>query len=98
MRLAVCYATESGIDVGSTVHDAFFYTAPADSWEDVDAAMKSCMDAACEDVIGEGYVLKSDRHVVHHPERYRDEDGQAMWNKVETALAQIEAPQEAVTL
>ena len=98
MRLTLCYATERGIDVGATVHDAFFYTAPADSWEDVDAAMKSCMDAACEDVIGEGYVLKSDRHVVHHPERYRDEDGQAMWNKIETALAQAEAPLEAVTL
>lgn len=97
MRLTVCYATERGIDVGATVHDAFLYRAPADSWEDVDAAMKSCMDAACEDVIGEGYVLKSDRHVVHPPERYRDEDGQAMWNKIETALAQAETPLEAVT-
>jgi DNA polymerase I-like protein with 3'-5' exonuclease and polymerase domains len=94
MRLTVCYATERGIDVGSTVHDAFFYTAPADSWEDVDAAMKQCMDEACEDVIGEGYVLKSDRHAVHFPERYRDEDGRAMWNKIEAALVQAE-PQGA---
>ena len=41
MRLSVCLATERGIDVGATVHDALFYTAPADSWEEVDAAMKS---------------------------------------------------------
>ena len=98
MRLTACYATERGIDLGSTVHDAFFYTAPADSWEDVDAEMKRCMGMACEDVIGEGFTLKSDRHIVHHPESYRDEDGHAMWNKIETALAQAETPQEAVTL
>jgi hypothetical protein len=91
MRLTVCYATEQGIDVGATVHDAFFYTAPADSWRDVDAAMKRCMDMACEDVIGEGRVLKSDLHTVEFPERYREEDGQPMWNKIEIALAQAEA-------
>jgi DNA polymerase-1 len=90
LRLTTCYATERGIDVGATVHDAFFYTAPADCWQDVDASMKQCMDMACEDVIGEGYILKSDRHAVHYPERYHDEDGQAMWNKVEAALAQAE--------
>ena len=64
--------------------------------QEVDAAMKSCMDMACEDVIGEGYVLKSDRHVVHFPERYRDEDGQPMWQKIEAVLAQAETPQETV--
>ena len=90
LRLTTCYATERGIDVGATVHDAFFYTAPADSWQDVDASMKQCMDEACADVIGEGYTLKSDRHVIHYPERYRDEDGKAMWNKIEAALAQAE--------
>lgn len=98
MRLTICYATERGIDVGSTVHDAFFYTAPTDSWEDVDAAMLGCMNMACEDVIGEGYVLKSDRHVVHPPEHYLEEDGQGMWDKIETALAQAETPLEAATL
>jgi hypothetical protein len=90
LRLTICYATERGIDVGATIHDAFVYSAPADCWQDVDASMKQCMDMACEDVIGEGYVLKSDRHAVHYPERYRDEDGQAMWNKIEAALAQAE--------
>jgi DNA polymerase I-like protein with 3'-5' exonuclease and polymerase domains len=98
MRLTLCYATERGIDVGATIHDAFVYTAAADSWQDVDAEMKQCMDMACEDVIGEGYILKSDRHVVEYPDRYRDEDGEKMWNKIETALAQAEAPQEAATI
>ena len=98
MRLTVCYATERGIDVGSTVHDAFFYTAPADSWEDVDAAMKRCMDTACEDVIGEGYVLKSDRTSCTIPNATATKTDSAMWNKIEAALAQAETPQEAVTL
>ena len=47
-------------------------------------------------VIGEEYVLKSDRHVVEYPDRYRDEDGEKMWNKIEAALAQAEAPQGTV--
>jgi DNA polymerase-1 len=98
MRLTLCYATERGIDVGATIHDAFMYTAPADSWQDVDAMMKQCMDMACEDVIGEGYILKSDRHVVEYPDRYRDEDGEKMWDKIETALAQAEVPQETLTI
>ena len=54
MRLGCCLATERGLDVGASVHDALFYTAPQDSWEDVDAVMKQCMDEACETILGDG--------------------------------------------
>jgi hypothetical protein len=64
MRFACCLATERGVDVGGSVHDALFYTAPENSWEDVDAAMKQCMDEACQVILGDEYVLKSDRDVV----------------------------------
>jgi len=104
MRLTACLATERGIGVGATVHDAFFYTAPAGCWEDVDRAMKSCMDEACEAVLGDGYKLKSDRDVVLydangyrydserkvHYGHYQHEDGQKMWNKIEAALEGVE--------
>jgi len=90
MRLAACYATEQGICVGATVHDAFWYTAPTDCWEAVDAAMKACMDEACEAVLGENYVLKSDRTVVHYPNHFLHEDATEMWNKIEAALLKAE--------
>lgn len=90
MRLTACFATERGIDVGATVHDAFFYTAPVGCWEDVDWEMKSCMDKACEAVLGDGYVLKSDRDVVQYPAHYVHEDGHKMWAKIEAALESVE--------
>ena len=63
-KARVRVATERGIDLGASVHDALFYTAPKDSWPDVDAAMKQCMDEACQVILGDEYVLKSDRDVV----------------------------------
>ena len=112
MRVACCLATECGIDLGATVHDAFFYTAPKDSWEDVDTAMKQCMDEACQVVLGDEYVLKSDRDVVlydaygyrYEPARnlhychYQHEDGQKMWNKIEAALVQFESENQVVLI
>ena len=66
--------------------------------------MKQCMDEACQVILGDEYVLKSDRDVVlydangyrYQPERklhyghYQHEDGQEMWNKIEAALANVE--------
>jgi hypothetical protein len=93
MRYALCLATERGIDVGATCHDAFDYVAPAGSWEWTDAAMKACMDEASEAVLGDGYILKSDRDVVHPPDRYIHEDGAKKWPRVQKAVE--EAEQEA---
>jgi hypothetical protein len=90
LRLTACLATERGIDLGCTIHDALMYTAPADSWEDVDRAMVQCMNDACEAVLGDGYILKSDRDVVHFPNHYQHEDGTKMWNQIVTAVEQAE--------
>jgi DNA polymerase I len=110
MRFACCLATERGIDLGASVHDALFYTAPKDSWLDVDAAMKQCMDEACQVILGDEYALKSDRDVVlydangyrydavrkMHYGHYQHEDGQKMWNKIEAALAEVENENQIV--
>jgi hypothetical protein len=90
MRYALCLATERGTDVGATCHDAFDYVAPAGCWEEVDASMKACMDEASEAVLGDGYVLKSDRDVVHPPDRYIHEDGAKMWSRVQRAVEEAE--------
>ena len=91
MRLAACYATERGICLAATVHDAFWYVASKYNWEAVDAAMKECMDQACEAVLGEGYILKSDRTVVHYPSHFIHEDAEKMWATIEAALQKAEA-------
>jgi DNA polymerase-1 len=90
MRLAACFATERGICVGASVHDAFWYTAPEDCWEAVDASMKECMDKACEAVLGEGYVLKNEPTVIHYPDHFVHEDAAVMWNTLEAALLKAE--------
>ena len=90
MRYACCLATERGIDVGATIHDAIMYTAPEASWEEVDALMVRCMNEACEAVLGDGYILKSSRDVVHFPDHYQHEDGEKMWNQIQAALVEAE--------
>jgi hypothetical protein len=62
----------------------------------VDEEMKWCMDMACEVVLGKGYILKSDRTVVHYPDHYLHEDAAPMWKKIEAALLKAEA--ETATL
>ena len=52
--------------------------------------MKACMDEASEAVLGDGYVLKSDRDVVHPPDRYIHEDGAKMWSRVQRAVEEAE--------
>ena len=68
------------------------------------------MDEACQIILGDEYVLKSDRDVVlldaygyrydsqHnlHYGRYQHEDGQKMWSKIEAALAQVESENQVV--
>jgi hypothetical protein len=90
MRYASCLATERGVDLGCTIHDAVMYTAPDDSWEDVDALMVRCMNEACEAVLGDGYILKSARDAVHFPDHYQHEDGKKMWDQIQAALIEAE--------
>jgi DNA polymerase I-like protein with 3'-5' exonuclease and polymerase domains len=90
MRYASCLATEHGVDLGCTIHDAVMYTAPEDCWEDVDALMVRCMNEACEAVLGDGYILKSARDAVHFPDHYQHEDGKKMWDQIQAALIEAE--------
>jgi DNA polymerase I-like protein with 3'-5' exonuclease and polymerase domains len=105
LRYWCCLLTERGVDVCNTVHDAIFYVAPEGCWQDVDAVVADCLREACEFVLGDDYILKSDRDVVlysadgyrYDPEtklhygHYQHEDGKKMWNRIEAALLQLEA-------
>ena len=56
MRLAACLATERGIEVCATVHDAFLIIAPLERLEEDVARMRAAMAEASRIVLG-GFEL-----------------------------------------
>jgi DNA polymerase I-like protein with 3'-5' exonuclease and polymerase domains len=85
MRIAAIAATEHGIEVCAPVHDAFLIAAPLDRLDDDIAEMRDIMSKAGRAVTG-GLDIRTDAEVVRFPDRYMDERGKAMWEKVITLL------------
>lgn len=86
MRLACCELTEQGIGVCCPVHDALLVEGPADSIDDVIAVTRAAMEHASELVLGKGFIVKTDVDIVRHPDRYADEAGIEMWDRVMAIL------------
>jgi DNA polymerase I len=81
LRLACCLATERGIEVCAPVHDAILICAPLDRLDGDVAKMREAMAEASRIVLG-GFELGTDVHVVKYPERYMDDRGRVMWERV----------------
>ena len=82
MRLAACWATEGGgIEICAPVHDAFLICAPLDQLDAEVARMREDMAEASRIVLG-GFELATDAHVVRSPDRYMDDRGAVMWDRV----------------
>jgi DNA polymerase-1 len=90
LRLACCLATERGIEVCAPVHDATLIVAPLDRIEADIAAMQQAM-AEASGVVLDGFELRSDVAMIRHPDRYMDERGQVMWDRVMALVAASEA-------
>jgi DNA polymerase-1 len=88
MRLACCDLTEQGIIVCCPVHDALLVEGPADDIDSVVGATRIAMERASELVLGKGYIVKTDVDLVTWPNRYADEAGVEMWDRV---LARLDA-------
>ena len=86
MRIAAIAATEAGIQVCAPVHDAFLIAAPLDRLEDDIAAMRDMMTKAGRAVTG-GLDIRTDAEIVRWPDRYTDERGRVMWEKVMSLLS-----------
>jgi hypothetical protein len=85
LRLACCFAVESGVSVCCPVHDAILIEAPI---VDIDLAVtrtQRLMAQASAAVLG-GFRLQSDVKIVKYPDRYVDERGEEMWGKLLTIL------------
>lgn len=95
LRLACCLATEQGIRVCAPVHDALLVESPADSLETVVANTQAAMREASAIVLN-GFELRTDAKIVRYPDRYTDVRGVAMWDKVWSIVAELEAEAMAV--
>jgi DNA polymerase I len=86
LRIAAIAATEAGIQVCAPVHDAFLIAAPLERLEADVAAMRDMMTKAGMAVTG-GLDIRTDAEVVRWPDRYADERGRVMWQKVMSLLS-----------
>ena len=81
LRLACCLTTEAGIKVCCPVHDALLIEADVNHVESVVAKTQRLMAEASRIVL-DGFELRSDAEIVRYPDRYSDERGRLMWEKV----------------
>jgi DNA polymerase I len=81
LRLACCLGTEQGIEICAPVHDAVLICAPLERLEADVASMRQVMAEASR-VVLDGFELGTDSHLVRYPDRYIDERGVVMWDRV----------------
>jgi DNA polymerase I len=81
LRLACCLATERGIDVCAPVHDALLIEADARQIDDAVATTRAAMAEASKIVLG-GLEVGTDVEIIEWPNRYADDRGQVMWERV----------------
>jgi hypothetical protein len=81
LRLACCFAAEQGIEVCAPVHDAVLICAALDRLEADVAKMEEIMREASRIVLN-GFALGTDAVIVRYPDRYMDERGADMWQRV----------------
>jgi hypothetical protein len=89
MRIACCLATERGIPVCAPIHDAVMIHSPFDRLDQDIAAMRAAMAEASRAVL-DGFEIRTDVKVVRYPQRYMDERGVVMWQRVIGLLNRIQ--------
>jgi hypothetical protein len=81
LRLACCIGTEQGIEVCAPVHDAVLICALLERLDADVVRMQEAMFEASRIVLN-GFELGTDAKIVRYPERYMDERGSLMWDRV----------------
>jgi DNA polymerase I len=94
MRIACMLAVEAGIQVCATIHDAFLIEAAIEVIAEAEALMQSCMAEASRMVL-DGFELRSDTKRITYPDRYLDDRGADMWQRVMSLLESPKGVDEA---
>jgi DNA polymerase I len=96
LRLACCLATERGIEVCAPVHDAVLICAPLERLDADVVRMQDAMREASRIVL-DGFELGTDAKIVRYPDRYTDERGAVMWDRVMNLIRQQQSGEENAT-
>ena len=96
LRLACSLATERGIVVMAPVHDAVLIGGSADAIDGEVTRMQAAMTEASS-IVPDGFELRSDAKIVRWPDRYMDDRGLAMWDRVMRLLTESERAAVAIT-
>jgi len=94
LRLACCLATERGIEICAPIHDAILICAPIDRIDDDVAKLREAMNEASRAVL-DGFELRTDVRVVKYPDRFMDDRGAVMWQRVMQLLARCQQSEGA---
>jgi DNA polymerase I len=89
LRLACIAATEQDVRVCAPVHDALLIEAPLDQLDAAISTTQQAMRDASAAVLG-GFELRSDACVIGYPDRYMDERGAVMWDRIMRILDESE--------
>ena len=89
LRLAMIGGVEAGIEICAPVHDAILIAAPLEQIEDHVHQMRDIMRRASRAVLG-GFEIRADAVIVKYPERYMDERGSEMWERIMRLLEPAE--------
>lgn len=88
LRLACCFATESGVSVCAPVHDALLIEAPLPELGDAVAATQRSM-AKASGLVLDGFALATDAKTICYPRRYEDPRGTRMWDTVTRLVDEV---------
>jgi DNA polymerase-1 len=87
MRLAACMGVEAGLRICAPIHDALLLESPLDRLEEDVFLLKGLMVKASE-IVMQSLACRVDAEIVRYPDRYRDEGGGEMWDRVMALLSQ----------
>jgi hypothetical protein len=89
LRLACCLLVEVGIKVCAPVHDAVLIEAPLEPLGDSIQKTQQILEEASAIVL-KGFRLRSGVEVFRYPERYMDDRGVEMWERVQGVLSELD--------
>jgi DNA polymerase I-like protein with 3'-5' exonuclease and polymerase domains len=87
LRLACTIALENNIKVIATVHDGILIEFPLEQSEEQISIFKEIMLEASRRIL-EGFELSVDVLPIFYPERFKDPDGQPMWELVWSIISE----------
>jgi DNA polymerase I len=90
LRWACTFAAERGIEIHAPVQDALLIGGSSEEIENF-VAETECAMAEASRLVLDGFTLRTDAKIVRYPDRYVDDRGVTMWNRVMKLLNELES-------